>query len=316
MAELDLFNFDVMDETQRQSLLKEAADRIDALQGVLGEGKTGKSESVEGNEVQAARNSKAKFGDMPTIYKITGEYFTSQNQPVPYSFNQLSQDHDFYQIFIPIDLKPARNWAFNFLQVSIEFNPLAPKDGARPKSYLILPDQKFQDIVTAKGKIEIQLDGNFEFAARMGSIGGAIGAVEARLSAGGGAKIGASAGLSIPAFVWSIQKATITHSRPGLEEVAWIIEDTDFFETRGSDLRMPAGQTDLSVIIQLPKGKKELKISAKMSASRYFHLFSAKLQDIIQELPVVIQEYFRKGVPIGDERSPDDPWDLSSRLEG
>lgn len=314
MAEPDIFNFDVISEAERQWLLKDSVERIDALQGMLGTGKTASGESAEKYEVQAASNSKAKFGDLPTIYQISEEYFTSQNQPVPYSFKQLSPTHDFYQIFIPIDLKPARNWSFNFLQVSIEFNPLAPKDGSRPKSYLILPDQKFQDIVTARGKIEIQLDGNFEFSARIPTMGGAIGPAAATFGAGAGAKLDAGAGLSIPAFAWSVQKATITHSRPGLEEVAWIIEDTDFFEARADGQRTLASQTDVSVIVQVPKGKRELKIAAKMSASRSFHLFSASLQDIVQELPAALREYFRKGLPIGDERSPDDPWDLSGKL--
>src|SRR5574340_1222075 len=98
MAEPDIFNFDVISEAERQWLLKDAVERIDALQGVLGTGKTGQSELAEKNEVQAASNSKAKFGDLPTIYQISEEYFTSHNQPVPYSFKQLGPTHDFYQI--------------------------------------------------------------------------------------------------------------------------------------------------------------------------------------------------------------------------
>ncbi len=298
------FSYD-MKGVDRTALLMEAANQLDALQGFLGGEEAGKGETAVGTLTRSFTEDHARFGDLPNMYKITDEYYVSLGLKVPYSFTQLTQNCNFYWLDLPLNLYPKHNWAFRRLEVAIEFNPHATKDGTRPKSYQILPDQKFQTLVELHGNFEVKLDANFEFNVSTGSIPVTMGPVQGNLEAGAGAKVGGGMGLVIPPYVYSIKQAKIEHSDTGIEEVRWLIDGPEFFQEN---------KPRLTVIIQVLKGAKELKIAAAMQAYRYFKFARADLQEAVKELPRKIKEFFVKGLPIRDETPDDKPWDMTHLL--
>ena len=66
----------------------------------------------------------------------------------------------------------------------------------------------------------------------------------------------------------------------------------------------------LVVVMQVPKGTKEVKVAAVMQASRSFSFFSADSQDAVSELGRRFRGFFEAGVPIQDRQL----WDITARL--
>jgi hypothetical protein len=282
------FSFN-MQGIDRRALLLEAANRIDALRGFLGDEKSGLSETPEAALLRSLTEDKAEFGDAPGIFPVVNDYFISQNLEVPYNFKQWSQTYNFYWLDVPLNLFPRSNWAFNKLEVAIEFNSHITNDGSRPKSYQILPDRKFRTLAKLHGHFEVHLNGNFEFSAKIADLKGAIGIAEAQLNAGIDSKVAAGAGLAIPPYVYSLKVAKIEHTPPGIVEVRWRLDGAEFFQEN-----MPR----LTVIFQIPKTTRELKIAAAMQAYRHFNFASAGLRDGIKELSPSMRRFFKGGMPV------------------
>ena len=292
----------------RDALLLEAAERLDDLEGTLGPGVgafVGPQESEAGRLARSLTTDVAKFGDAPLLYKLTEEYFASKNIAVPYDFKQLSQDYNFYWLDIPLDLSPKNNWPYDKIKVGIEFNPNAPKDGTRPRSYQILPDEQFRTVLEVPVGFEILLNGNFQFESNFDPIKGAIGPVTGSIGGGIGATATANAGIRIPPYTYVIKKAEITHSTPNLSEVRWSMAGHKF---------SLENKPRLSVIVQMLKGITELKVAGAMLTSRIFNYAPASFQEAIQELPRALKEFFTGGAVIPDETPKESPWDLTRFL--
>ena len=282
------FSFN-MEGIDRRALLLEAANRLDALHSFLGDEKSSPSETPEAALLRSLTEDKAEFGDAPAIFPVRDDYFISQNLEVPYNFKQWGQKYNFYWLDVPLNLFPRSNWAFNKLEVAIEFNSHTPKDGSRPKSYQILPDRKFQTLAKLHGHFEVHLDGNFEFSAKTPDMAGTIGMAAARLNAGIDSKVAAGTGLAIPPYVYSFKVARIEHTPPGIEEVRWRLNGAEFFQEN-----IPR----LTVIFQIPKKTRELKITAAMQAYRRFNFASAGLREGIKELSPSMRRFFKGGMPV------------------
>lgn len=54
----------------------------------------------------------------------------------------------------------------------------------------------------------------------------------------------------------------------------------------------------LTVIFQIPKTTRELKIAAAMQAYRHFNFASAGLRDGIKELSPSMRRFFKGGMPV------------------
>ena len=107
------FSFN-MDGIDRQALLAEAAERLDALSGYLDDSETSSPQSPEGELVRALMGDTVKLS-FPEVYEITDQDFLISNLSIPVRFKQLSQAFKFYWLYFPISLFPQYNWGFNRL---------------------------------------------------------------------------------------------------------------------------------------------------------------------------------------------------------
>src|SRR5579885_3592578 len=294
----------------RRSLLLEAAERLDDLENHLGPGDSTKAESVAAQQIRAFADDEAEFADIPTMYKITEQYFLQlPDKTVPYSFKQLAARNDFYWLDITINLHPKTKWAFNQIRVDIEFNPYAPKDGTRPKAYQIFPDEQLVEYMKVHAQAQVGLDANLNLVAQLPSIH--IPAATAPLpiitdlSAGVGTKNNLSLGFEIPPHILSLKADKITHAPPMLEKVWWELHGKEF-----SREHRPL----LSVIVQVPKGTREFKIRGEMDVARSFKYAPANLREAIEDLPAKFRELFQKGAPIHVKTPEDSPWDMTRFL--
>ncbi|GAC1617142.1 MAG: hypothetical protein NVS4B7_09490 [Ktedonobacteraceae bacterium] len=237
------------------------------------------------------------------LYPITDEYFESKGVQVPYDFKQLSEVYNFYWLDIPLNISPKNNWPFDKIKVGIEFNPQAPKDGTRPRTYQILPDQQFRSLLEVPTGFEILLNGNFKLQANLDPISGMP--IPVTGSIGAGINATGTGGVRIPPYTYAVKKAEITHSNLDLSEVTWTMEGRKF---------SLENKPRLSVIVQVLKEIREFKVAGAMLTWRYFNYTPATFQEAVLELPRALKDFFMKGAPIRDETPEEQPWDLTRFL--
>lgn len=293
------FSFN-MEGLDRQALLREAAERLDLRRAHLGE-EDSISETPEGELARALLNDVAEFADFPVVYKITDKDFLKRNLEVPVRFQQLARDYNFYWLYFPIALFPKHNWAFNRLELVVEFNPDDPAPHTRPKAYQILPEKKFQTLLEMSDHLEVSLDENFEFKAKAATPELQADLAEGKIGGGVEVKYAGGMGLVVGPFVYRLKRAKIDHTPTGMQKVFWRLDGAEFFQENN-----PA----IVVITQIPKETKEVKVAAAMQAYRYFNYASAGLQQAVEELVKSLKRFFKDGLPIRDEKT----WDITPRL--
>jgi hypothetical protein len=288
----------------REELLLEAAQSLDALRGHLG-GESQLSQTPEGNLVRELAMDKAEFAQEPVIYRITAQDFLTRNLPVPIHFKELSQNFNFYFLAFPFDLRPGTGtgWSYNQLVVKIEFNPGDAGADGRPKVYQIFPSTKFQTFFEADANLEVSLDPNFEFSANTGSISLQAGSAAFKGEAGLGAKLAGGAGVVIGPLAYSVKRAIIKSTQTGLEWTRWEFGATTL--GRGDD-------PQLWVIAQVPKQTKTMKIRGELVVNRYFNLANYSFREAIKNLRDTWRRFIEGGAPL--YYKPAEDWDVTKAL--
>ena len=295
------FEFD-MTAVDRKELLAQAADEINMLRGHLGEAHHGEVTDIpEAATMRALMNDDAKFGTFPLIYKITDSDFIHQQREVPFVFKELARDYNFYWIRLPVQLMPQDNWAYNKLKLHIKLISENVPAHEQPKAYMILPNKQFETKLEMSSKLEVSIDPNFQFSAKVLPQHADIGVAQASIGGGVDARIEAGTGLVVGPFVYHAKKAKINHNATGMEEVKWVIDGAEFFQDY--DLQMV-------VVAQLPKSVGQLRLLAQMQAYRYFTFAPARLQQLVKQLSQKIVDFFAADAPIEVQGN----WDLTPRL--
>lgn len=293
------FSYD-MHGIDRQALLSEAAAQFDLRRRHLGAGDEAVA-TAEGDITRALALDAAEFAAFPDVYRISDDDFLEQHRSVPMRFAELSERYAFYWLNVPIYLRPQRNWAFNRLEVALEFNPGDAAPHSRPKAYQILPAKKFQTLLEVNESLEIGLDENFEFKAQTGALQAEAGSAAVTGSASAGLKLEAGLGLKAGRFEYRLKRAKIDHTAVGLERVFWRLDGAEFFQDD-----VPA----LVVIMQVPKETTAVSVTAVLQAYRYFSWLSAGVQDAVEELTRSMRSFFKAGAPLRHQAR----WDLTPRL--
>jgi hypothetical protein len=283
----------------RDSIIREAATLIDAGLGHLGP--TGRlAESDEGRLTRALAADEARLPAYPDVFRITDEDFLAQHKPQPVAIRELADKFSFYWVRFPIGLRPQIDWAFNMIEMDVEFGIGQPAS-LRPKAYRILPDKRFQDLLKANMTLELKLNEDLQFETYTGKVSASAGPATATGSAGVGGGVNAGAGAVFGPFQYSVKKAKIDHSAPGLEKVFWRLDGAEFFQ---EDV------PELITILQMPKELAECEIHAKLQAYRYFNFGAAPWQRAIAQIPAMLRRFFEVGMPLRDEKR----WDIKPSL--
>lgn len=284
----------------RTALLKEAAQRLDAMGAHLGVEGT-RSDSEAGRAARAVMDDVAEFAGYPQVYKITDQDFIKGKFDIPASFKRLTHEYNFYWLLFPVVLFPQYNWAFNRLELEVKMHAGDPAPHLQPVAYQILPNQKFQDLVTADTNLEITLGENFEFNAHLPTLNANAGPLSGALGAGVDVKAAAGAGLVLGPFQYHVKRARIQHTTTGAERVFWRLDGAEFFQ---EDAPQPV------IVARVPKQVQAVSVDATLYAYRYFNLAAAGLQSAIQSLPKALRLLFEGNLPLGNTAS----WDLTPSL--
>lgn len=299
--ELD-FSFD-MRGADRNTLLAETAQRLDALSGHLGP--NGKTESSkEGDQARLAMEEEAKVGAIPKVYRITQDEYLARQLKAPLQVEQLLKKYNFYWIQFPVFLHTRENWFFNKLELRIEFNLDEPRPELRPTAYQILPHRKFQKLIEAEQHLTVGVNENFELEVQTGAVGLKTPDGQRKVHTQAGVDGAASGGfkLVIGPFEYAIKRAKIEHTDVNNVAVFWRIVGAEFFQE---------DRPEFIVVAQVPKKTKTVTIAPRLQAYRNFNTWSATFQQLSKNLPMAIREYFQGGAPIVHDPG---PWDITSLL--
>ena len=280
-------DFDDVAAFDRKALLMNAAQRLDALHSHLG-GKEEVPETPEGKLVRTLAEDEGKFARSPVVRKISDKEYLGRNLPVPIDVAELFQKYRYYFLEFPFELDPAAGWAFNKLEVRIDFNKDDPAPGEHPKVFQIFPDPKFQTLFEGNANLEVGVKANGEFDAKPGSVDLQAGQAAFKVGADLGATAGAKAGFVIGPFSYSIKRAVINHRGTGKEWARWEISGTRL--NKGDDPR-------LMVIVQVPNDTRQVKVRGQMLATRYFSLANYRLTEAVKNLPDTLRRFFEGGTP-------------------
>lgn len=294
------FSFD-MEGVDRNALLSEAAERLNVLGSHMGPDDKPEGDSPLASLVKELQGDAAAFAALPVVQKINDETFSRNNLQIGDRFKDLTKDNNLYCIDFPVYLHPKQGWAFNKLEVIVEFNPENVDAASRPKAIRILPEKKFETQLQGGMHLEFGLDENLDFSAKTGNLQVQAGAGQVSGSAGAGAKVATGVNALAGPFVYSVKKAKVEHSAIGLEKVFWRLDGAEFFQEN---------DFPLVIVMQVPKQTKEVKIAGVMQAYRHFSFLSADLQVAVEELGRRFRNFFQAGLPIQDKQL----WDITSRL--
>lgn len=294
------FSFD-MQGIDRHALLTEAAARLDALSGYLGPGEAaGEEESAL--LLRELDGDTIGFPDFPTVYKITDKHYLTHNLKVPVNFTTLTQNFNFYWLYIPVALFPKSAMrGFRKLEMIVEFNHGETMAQLRPQAYQILPNKKFQTLLEVSNRVEVRLDENFELSASTPQMDVNLGSASVKAGAGMTVKEAAGLGMVLGPYTYRLKRAQIDHTPTSFAKVRWTLDGAEFFQE---------DSPELIVVIQVPKEVTQLKVGAAMQAYRHFSLLPSRLQKAVDDFPQWIQRFLRAGMPVPGAAT----WDITPRM--
>lgn len=269
----------------REDLLRKASEQVDQLAGFLGP--QGAPQPTEaGDLLRSLQNDNARFAHTPIVYGITDADYIKKGMPAPVELSQAAGRYSFYWIHVPVLLFPRRDWAFNRLEVALEFFNTHDAGAERPRAFQILPEKQFQTLLEISDRLEVRLDEHLKFDASVPAIATPVGGAEVGVDV----KMAGEAGMVVGPFVYQIKRARIDHTAVGLERIFWRIDGAQYFQE---------STADLVVIAQVPRASDPIRIKAALQAYRYFHLLGTQsLRDALRELPAGLRTFFEAGAPL------------------
>ena len=299
MSDLDL-DFDEVAKLDRKAMLFDAAHRLDALHGHMGSGEK-LSETLEGNIVRSLAEDEGTFARTPVVRRITSEEYLGRNLPVPFDVADMLQNYRHYLLEFPFELDPAAGWAFNSLEVRVDFNKDDPAANELPRVFQIFPDPKFQELFKVDAELEVGVKANGEFAAKLAPTDVQVGQGAFKIGADLVADAGARTGFVIGPWSYSVRRAVINHRGIGREWARWEIGNTMLH--KGDDPR-------LMLIVQVPKDTQHLKVRGQLLAKRRFSLANYRLIEALKNLPDTFHRWFEGGTPFHSTKE----WDVTERV--
>jgi hypothetical protein len=267
----------------RSEALQTVARAIEVGQSYLSDGDR-KAALAEAERTRALASDIARLPAQPEWYRITESDFQARGKPAPVSLAAFLKDHDFYWLGVSLHLMAARDWAFNMIELKIDFLPDAAGRLARVHS--VLPAKAFQELVNADMSFEVGLDESAEFKAAQDLAAG-----PAKGSVGVGGVLKGKVGAVFGPFKYRIRRAHVDHTGAGNESIGWRIRDTRFAEDE---------RVEFVVVARVPKAASGVTARAELQAYRYFNTGAASFQSAVHNLIPALREYFLGGMPLHD----------------
>ena len=285
------FDFDAAPRVDRNELLLDAARRIEALAGHLGEGDAAELDDRYGDLIRGLTQDKVEFGELPEIYPIQILELPNADKTSAAWRAALDDGFTFWWLRIPLLLFPRHNWAFTGLEVRIAFSPDEPDAEHRPRAYDILPNRRFDTVMRAGAEFTVGVGLDAHFAVDTGDL--SLDAAGLPFSASAGAAADAQAGgriqFGLAPIRYRMVAARVNHTDLGLTQVFWRLDGSEFFRE---------SSPQLITVLQVPRATKTAEVLGIMQAYRRFTLFPVRLQSLIRELPEALRTFFRQGAPI------------------
>lgn len=289
----------------RATLLDEATTTLKAVDLEMGDGTKGvgadPARQAAADLLGQLSRHVAEFGHNPPFLELKEKHFALYGWQVPRRFRDLSRDHRFFYLGVPVLLKQLENLPFRKLELGLEFNPGEAAGHLRPTGVMIFPNKQLKQLIHFDQGATLKIGENFDFAVATGPLDLTVADAEARLDAGIEAGAGGGFSLAIGPFSYDIRKVEVDHSPLENEKVFWSVNSGKYLQEK-----TPA----FVVVVQVPKAADNLQIAAAMQAYHHLNLAGAGLRDILNYTREKVANFLRSGAPIQDTTV----WDMTPKL--
>jgi hypothetical protein len=275
----------------RKDVLLEAARRIDALAGHLGDRDPDGPDTRYGDLLRTFADEVVEFGPYPDIHEVPILELPNVDRTSAAWKAAAEQEFTFWWVRIPLLLFPRRDWSFSRLEVRVAFNPDEPTPQHRPRAFDIMPNRRFDTIMEVGSDLTIRIGADGRLTANAADLPVAAAGlpIDAQVGAGVDADARANLHLINTPTRYRVVAARVHHTDVGLDKVFWRLDGPEFFQ---------ADPPQLIVVLQVPKSAATVEMVGVMQAYRRFTLFPTRLQALIRELPAALRAFFTQGAPI------------------
>ncbi|MEK8018990.1 MAG: hypothetical protein VSS75_019135 [Candidatus Parabeggiatoa sp.] len=285
--ELDLEITKIVD---RDKLLAEAKEIIlfsDVELGIdIAPKELEKQKAEKAHLLEQLEKEQASFSKVLQVSRLMGKDFEERGIKPSRDLKSKMRYNNFYQVKIPITLFPLSGWAFTRLDCRVEFCPNETEAKFCPIIYEIFPDDVWSEIFKCQNRLDLKLDGNLQFRAKVDD-SGLLKKLSGKAQAKVLAKADADSQFVLGPFNYSIKRPEIRSRGKGNSFGHWRLVGQEYVEHE--DLQ-------LHVILMVPKERTQsVNVTGVLQASHDFQIWSADIfKDYWKYFDKKLRSFFEK----------------------
>jgi hypothetical protein len=231
----------------------------------------------------------AEFSPSLGVYHLASELFTDRGILMPVAVAELMSRYDFYLVNVPVTLVPRSGWDFSELECRIAFNVDAAED-RRPVAHELFPKEEWQTLISSQNELSFGIDANLAVNAGVKLpvtpvVGG---------DASAGAKAGVKSQFIIGPFTYQVRRRRVMTRGKGNVFAYWRLSGDRAADTE---------DTQLSVVLRVPKDVSVVNVDGVMKASRHISTFGAGFRALLEFVTKGTRDFFERGAPLSDTHS-------------
>jgi len=277
-------NLEITEIVDRQKLLAEAKEiihfsDIDLCVDVAPKGVDRQKVEIL-NLLEQLDKEEASFSGKLQVRRLTGKDFEERGIEPSRDLKSKMRLNNFYQVEIPITLFPLSGWAFTRLDCWVEFCPNETEAHCCPIIYDIFPDDIWSEIFKHQNRLDLKLDGNLQFRAKVDFNDDLLGG-QAQ------AKVSAISKSVFGPFDYSIKRPEVQSRGKGNSFGRWRLIGQEYVEHE--DLQ-------LHVILMVPKERTQpINATGVLQASHDFQIWRADIfKDYWRFFDKKLRSFFEK----------------------
>lgn len=288
--------FDNEERYDYQAMLDELIEELEVADIELGpEAEQVGVKSVEDvtNMLHQLREAQARFAEVPNVQKINKKDFKARDLTVPPDIDKWMKTHNFYQMRVPVILRPIVGWGFWRLQCAVRFTA-----EQHPQTHDIYPEHRWHEVLKAEGNLNIGLDAGLRFNVGLDETELVYANLSGQAAAHGGLAAAGDGNVVVNLFNVIVQRPIIDTRGEDTNEASWFIEGYKYVQE---------GEPYLGVVLRVPKDVDRLQAYGGLIANHRFNVAGAHLTDWPwANFRDALKSFLQKGLPIDDERQ----WDI------
>jgi hypothetical protein len=297
---IDELDLEITKVVDRGKLLAEAKEIIllsDVDLGIdIAPKEIDRQKAEKAHLLEQLEKEEASFSKVLQVRHLTGKDFEERGIEPFRDLKSKMMRNNFYQVEIPITLFPLSGWAFTRLDCKVEFCPDETEAQFCPIVYEIFPDDVWSEIFKCQNRLDLKLDGNLQFRAKVDFNNDLLKKLSGKAQAKISAKADADSQLVLNPFNYSIKRPEVRSRGKGNSFGRWHLVGKEHVDDE---------ELQLQVILMVPKERTQpVNVTGVLQASHDFQIWSADIfKDYWKFFDKKLRSFFEKeGAGISDSK--------------